>query len=336
MAKASRKGFLAHWWGIGALFAFVWVGACMDPGPGLTEAPDLDILMAPPSQSPDPDPQAITPDSVLQATTDTLVIGGEHFEAGDQVGWLLNGRGTDDIATLSSQVIDSTTIIAIVDVAADAELTTFDVEVRGGGKRKGIGTDLLRVKVNGPQTSSMLPAEIVVNSTANLAIGGGMVFTDVDGCALAVVRDGETSGLRVELDPNARAKGKKAAANCPPLSAATDDGFEPALSDLRFRIGDAIFEGAPDPSRLAGTGTINAPGICGSTKGLRFNPGILDESGEVVYPNSIGLEITSVPGGGWQLRSPEGGAVGGCLDDDTGVVTYYTMDISIDVTLLPS
>ena len=332
MAPRFLKGAV----GLAAMVALIWVGACAESGPGVTEAPDLDILMAPPSQSPDPDPQSVAPDSVLQATTDTLIIGGEYFEPGDQVGWLLNGKGTDDIVTMSSQVVDSATIIAIVEVAADAELTTFDVEVRGGGKRKGIGTDLLRVETNPGQQSSLLPAQITVNSTVNLATDGDQVFSDDDGCAFAVVRDSETSGLRVELDPNARAKGKKAARDCPALSAWTSVGGADDVSDLRFRLGHATPGGAIDPSRVAGTGTINVPEICGSSSGLRFNPGILDENGQAVYSNSTGLEVSTLPGGGWQLRSPAGGAVGGCLDQGTGVVTYHSMDISIDVVLLPS
>ena len=175
MARRLLKDVL----GLAAMMALIWVGACMDSGPGVTEATDLDILMAPPSQDPDPDPQSVAPDSVLQATTDTLLIAGEHFEPGDQVGWLLNGKGTDDIVTMASQVVDAETIVAVVEVAGDAELTTFDVEVRGGGKRKGIGTDLLRVEVggNGPPASAPQVTWTMDDSQGGLTSDGNPTYS---------------------------------------------------------------------------------------------------------------------------------------------------------------
>ena len=133
-------------WMVLVLSLPIWVSACTESATQSTDVGDLDILMAPPSQDPDPEPTGVEPDSVLQATVDTVQVMGSNFLPGDRVGWLLNGRTTGDVVTQSTEFVSSGELRAIIEVAPDAEVTAFDVEVRGGGKRKGIGTDLLRVQ----------------------------------------------------------------------------------------------------------------------------------------------------------------------------------------------
>jgi hypothetical protein len=79
------------------------------------------------------------------ATGVALTVLGSGFEPGSEVGFEVDGQATDRITVLDVTVIDENTIHATVDVEDDAPEILYDVAVRNGPKKKGVGIDLLRV-----------------------------------------------------------------------------------------------------------------------------------------------------------------------------------------------
>ena len=173
-----------------SVLAVIVFSACTESATQSTDVGDLDILKAPPSQDPDPAPTGVDPDSVLQATVDTVQVMGSDFLPGDRVGWLLNGRSTDDIVTQSTEFISGGELRAIIQVAPDAEITVFDVEVRGGGKRKGIGTDLLRVAEKpGGNPNVLTPLTYTFESGPGIMPVGSSAYSDSDPGVTANISD---------------------------------------------------------------------------------------------------------------------------------------------------
>ena len=74
-----------------------------------------------------------------------LTVRGSGFESGAELSFELDGIASDQITVNAVTVIDETTMVASVDVSADATETFFDVAVRNGPKKKGVGIDLLKI-----------------------------------------------------------------------------------------------------------------------------------------------------------------------------------------------
>ena len=93
-----------------------------------------------------------------------LEITGTGFTSSSTVAFELDGSSTDAISTNSVVFLDETRLIANVDVSEEALETFYDIAVRNGPKKKGVGIDLLLV-------SSPTPADpaiaFVVRGTLN-------------------------------------------------------------------------------------------------------------------------------------------------------------------------
>jgi len=247
----SRTGVLGLFPAV--LIGLVWIAACTETTPDLVEVGDLDVLMAPPSQEPDPEPDAVDPDSAAQATVDTVQVLGSNFQPEDRVGWLLNGKGTDDIVTLSTEFVDDTQLTAVIEVAADAEVTTFDVEVRGGGKRKGRGTDLLRVvespgNTSGPGQREDVPVDVTLsdaagdNITSDLRFGTGTSTYASGSCGVGAAINGSgTQDMTMSTGGSGPPIKKQEEAAC--------NGRDPRT--IHFEFDDPVDGGAPGPSHPA-------------------------------------------------------------------------------------
>ncbi len=146
----SREGRLhpRRWSRRVALFATTLLFACHAPG-------DPDSLAGPPSAASGKAGGKITviaidPNEVDQGTVAMdLLVSGTGFEAGSAVSFQLKGKTTKKLSTNSTTFVSATELIANVDVAIDAEAADYDVVVRKG-PTKGVGSELLRVKLTGP------------------------------------------------------------------------------------------------------------------------------------------------------------------------------------------
>ena len=92
------------------------------------------------------------PSKVPQGVTLDLRVFGSGFEDGSVVNLLIDGNTTKKIKTNSTAFVSDTELIANITVAADADLTFYDVRVTSSGKKKGVGIDLVEV-IPGPEAT---------------------------------------------------------------------------------------------------------------------------------------------------------------------------------------
>ena len=147
----------------------------------------------------------VDPNEVEQGTIGVdLTVMGTGFEPGTTVSFELNGKAARKLTTNSTTVMSSTELIANVDVAIDAEAAQYDV-VAQSGRTKGIGSELLRVKLGGPFPATE-PLRIMFDDSQTGLTGDGL---DSDGDGQADPYDHKVDGVEalflvdgnVRLDP---------------------------------------------------------------------------------------------------------------------------------------
>lgn len=74
-----------------------------------------------------------------------LEITGSGFTSSSEVSFEIDGVETGEIVTNGVSFVDETQLIANVDVTEEALETLYDIAVRNGPKKKGVGIDLLKV-----------------------------------------------------------------------------------------------------------------------------------------------------------------------------------------------
>ena len=79
------------------------------------------------------------------ATSYPVTITGSGFDAASTVTWERGGVADSRIVVRSRTVVSSTRIDATIDIAADAELSFYDVAVLSGKGSKGVGTEKFEV-----------------------------------------------------------------------------------------------------------------------------------------------------------------------------------------------
>lgn len=77
---------------------------------------------------------------------------GSGFDAGSRASWERNGAVDPRITVRSSSFVSSTELVAVIEIASDADLALYDVAVTTSGGRKGIGTEKFEVT-----TANLLP-----------------------------------------------------------------------------------------------------------------------------------------------------------------------------------
>jgi hypothetical protein len=139
---------------LGGLALALVIGSCTEDaaGPSPREAPAFKRGGGPgggPGTDADPVVAAVDPDSASQDTTIDVLVLGEGFDDGSTATWLIDELPDplDRIHTNRTTYVNPKRLIANITIAADAETTLYDVEVKTSKGRKGVGIEVFRVKV---------------------------------------------------------------------------------------------------------------------------------------------------------------------------------------------
>jgi hypothetical protein len=108
---------------------------------------------------------------------------GSGFTSGSEVSFELDGTETTTVVTNAVQFVDETHLVATVDVSLEAIETFYDIAVRNGPKKRGVGIDLLRVSEPAPANP-----EIVYSGGSPYA---SIVVVDADGSHQTTVLAGD-------------------------------------------------------------------------------------------------------------------------------------------------
>ncbi|MEO7503529.1 MAG: hypothetical protein ABIW94_12905 [Gemmatimonadaceae bacterium] len=145
-----------------------------------------------------------------------VTITGSGFSAGATVEWDRGGIVDPKIAVISATVVSSKQISAVITIAADADLSLYDVVVTNADRKKGVGTEMFEVTA----ATSLSGTESVyaVNSNGEMAgrvgvpgafyysTASGLVTLGSPGRAYAISNDGLTvAGGTTNNAPNAQA-----------------------------------------------------------------------------------------------------------------------------------
>lgn len=138
----------------------------------------------------DPTVSSVDPDSAEQSTTLDVIVHGNDFVTGSDVDWLIAGAATDKIVTNSTAFLNKKRLRANITVAADAPTVLYDARVTTPPGRRGIGSEVLRVKTKGP--NDVIPLEVTV--------APGMDVDDDDAAGTTPYRDG-VGGVSAVVNP---------------------------------------------------------------------------------------------------------------------------------------
>ncbi|HEX9166448.1 MAG TPA: hypothetical protein VF862_11105, partial [Gemmatimonadales bacterium] len=93
-----------------------------------------------------PSVSAATPAYGYRGETDKAVtISGSGFEPGAVATWERGGVTDGKVVVTSTQFVSSSQLVATLDIAADADISFYDVAVTTLGGKKGIGTEKFEV-----------------------------------------------------------------------------------------------------------------------------------------------------------------------------------------------
>ena len=152
--------------------AVVWV-ACTD------HVPTLPDISAAAGGTGNPTVGATDPDSATQDTTLDVVVVGSGFDQGSQAQWAIAGVPATAIVTNATRFVSSKRLIVTITIAHDADTVLYDVIVTTATGKKGIGTELFRVRAK----ATDLPIEATYRDAATDGVksDGAAVATYVDG-----------------------------------------------------------------------------------------------------------------------------------------------------------
>lgn len=94
---------------------------------------------------------ATDPDSATQDTTLDVVVNGSGFDQGSQAQWAIAGVPAAKVHTNSTRFLTPKKLIANITIAPDADTVLYDVLVTASTGKKGIGSELFRVRPKGPK-----------------------------------------------------------------------------------------------------------------------------------------------------------------------------------------
>ena len=102
-----------------------------------------------PDKEVDPVVAAVDPDSASQDTTLDVLVIGSGFDEGSWAEWLIDEAPDPQnrVRTNTTTYVNAKRLIANITVAADAQTTLYDVEVKTSKGRKGIGIEVFQVKL---------------------------------------------------------------------------------------------------------------------------------------------------------------------------------------------
>jgi hypothetical protein len=142
---------------------------------------------------------AVDPSQGYQGDTDAeMLISGSGFSGEVDVAWERDGAPDPGITVHAATVVSSTSIVARITIANDAEVGYYDVAVtlHGSGKR-GVGTELFQVNKQGSGQSDCGGRTDLVDSRIDLEWDAVQV-SGVGGDGLGLYRGGE-DGLNAKI-----------------------------------------------------------------------------------------------------------------------------------------
>ncbi|HEX5820051.1 MAG TPA: hypothetical protein VFY20_14280 [Gemmatimonadales bacterium] len=198
---------------IAALVVVGWgVSACADSA---TDEQSRDLAAARPATGgsgtggkvADVKVSAVDPDTVAADTTLDIRVLGSGFTPGSQVAWALKGSTTTKVTTSGPvRFVSASELVAPVTVAADADLTVYDVTVTTSGGKKGIGVEMLLVVAS--MTALPEPPGISESFATDVADNGVIVGYGSDGTRSTALRwtpNGDSWTVETLGDGSARA-----------------------------------------------------------------------------------------------------------------------------------
>jgi TolB protein len=94
---------------------------------------------------------ATDPNDAAQDTTLDVVVSGSGFDRGSSAAWAIAGVPSSKIRTNATRYVSSKQLVANITIALDADTVLYDVMVTTSRGKKGIGTELFRVRPKGPK-----------------------------------------------------------------------------------------------------------------------------------------------------------------------------------------
>lgn len=164
------------------LLALVPAGCAQDAaGPEPESTPLLKPGGGKPVKEIDPTVDAVEPDSASQDTTLDVLVLGSGFDDGSRAEWLIDQQPDPQnrVRTNSTTYVNSKRLVANITIAADAEVTLYDVEVTTSKGRKGIGLERFRVKVK----AEPIPVEAALRDDPDDGVrsdGAGVYAAEID------------------------------------------------------------------------------------------------------------------------------------------------------------
>lgn len=143
---------------VAAFIAFAVVSACVDPVD--TEAPDP-VLRAGKgaggggSTATGPTVTSTSPNSSVRNVTLDVRVLGSGFDQGTSAQWAIDGVPSSKVMTNSTRYVSSTEVVANITVAADADVTLYDVIVTTSSGKPGIGTEEFEVVIEQSQLPTL-------------------------------------------------------------------------------------------------------------------------------------------------------------------------------------
>ena len=161
--------------------AAFFVSSCTGEAPTSVDHPAVDVL-ASHAAAPAVNVLTVDPSRAPQNTTLDVRILGSGFDAGSSVSFELAGAPTADIVTNSTSFTSNRELMANVTVAADAEVTLYDVAVTTSRGKRGVGIESFEVIAYELVVVGALPGAVTaaandVNANGE-AVGWSFSFAD--------------------------------------------------------------------------------------------------------------------------------------------------------------
>ena len=199
-----------------ALLCTVVLDACSDPAKSPLSPVDAVALFA---KSTSVSVKATDPSFGDQGqTNETVTITGSGFKSGARAAWLRNGAVDPTITVSSTQVVNSTTLTAVISIAPNSPVDFRDVQVTNFDRTQGIGASVFEVTqahiIAG--TSAARAANDNGEATGSLATGGTFYYNISSGL-LQTVSTAAGTGYAISPTGNAIAGGDLNGASRPYL-----------------------------------------------------------------------------------------------------------------------
>ncbi len=130
--------------------ALAFITACVERGPTETLNPVLRAANSPGGgarTTTGPTVTSTSPSSSVRNVTLDVRVLGSGFDQGTRAEWAIHGVRSPKVVTNSTRFVSSGELVANITIAADAEVTLYDVIVTTASGKPGIGTETFEVTV---------------------------------------------------------------------------------------------------------------------------------------------------------------------------------------------